>query len=79
MRGIARQFLMENADYIKLRRLSRHPQFRLDENYLFHNFLHQELSNFYNSVSHMIRTVRPNQSAIDFLDRLQHRDSEIET
>ena len=26
----------------------------------------------------MIRTVRPNQSAKDFLDRLQHRDGEME-
>jgi len=76
---MACQFTMENEDYIMVRLLSTHPQFRLDENCQFHSFQHQDLSYFCNSVAHMIRNVRPNQNATDFLVGLQHRDSEMET
>ena len=50
----ARTFKMRNAEYIKCRLLSRHPQFRLDKNYLFHNFQFQEVAHMCNSVCHMV-------------------------
>ena len=74
----ARKFKMRNADYIKCRLLSRYPQFRLDKNYLFHNFQFQEVAHMCNSMNQMLRTVKPKQNIGDFMQRLQKQDGEME-
>jgi hypothetical protein len=71
MRDMTRKFYIRNSEYMKCRLLSRHPQFLQDIQSLFHNFQVQELSYFCNSIGHMLRIVRRNQNASDFMDRLK--------
>ena len=80
MRDVTRTTNIGTSDFIKSRLLNKHPQFRLNINYLFHCFQVQEVSNMCHSVGHMLRTVC-NKGIISksFLQRLQNRDGEVES
>ena len=80
MRDVTRTTNIGTSDFIKSRLLNKHPQFRLNINYLFHCFQVQEVSNMCHSVGHMLRTVSTKGlNAKSFLERLQNRDGEIES
>ena len=80
MRDARRTVKIGTSEFIRNRLLNKDPKFRLNLNYLFHCFQTQEISNMCHTVGHMLRTVTGNNlTAKNFLERLQHRDGEVQS
>ena len=79
MRDAKREIKIGTSEFIRSRLMNKDPKFRLNINYLFHNFQVQEIGNMCHSVSHMLRSVTGHSlTAQAFTERLRNKDGDVQ-
>ena len=75
-----RKIYLKDSEYRKSRLLSKHPRYRLNQQYLFHLFHDSEVKNLESAVFHYLRMRKnaKNLNVSEILSRMKMKDSDIE-